>query len=145
MSEESQDASADRARDRLDASKQKVAWDPVTHIESAQATARFKTGGGKRSELFVVTSVRAWIALALFVLLITGIIIWVFTGHVVEVVSGDGVQRRAEMMTRRALGGDKIPKYCKLYDSATVSYYWYENATSGLRLALDVSGVAQRN
>ena len=28
-----------------------------------------------------------------------------------------------------ALGGDKIPKYCKLYDSATVSYYWYENAT----------------
>ena len=91
MSEESQDASADRARDRLDASKQKVAWDPVTHIESAQATARFKTGGGKRSELFVVTSVRAWIALALFVLLITGIIIWVFTGHVVEVVSGDGM------------------------------------------------------
>ena len=28
-----------------------------------------------------------------------------------------------------ALGGDKIPKYCKLYDSASISYYWYENAT----------------
>jgi HlyD family secretion protein len=91
MPEESSTTNTKSTHRRIDASKQKAMWDPMTHIANEQQNAHFKSGDGKRSELFIVTSVRAWIALSFFILLITGIVVWVLTGNVVEVVNGDGM------------------------------------------------------
>ena len=91
MPEEPSNAHSNRTHPRIDASRQKAMWDPVTHISNEQENAHFKSGGGKRSELFIVTSIRAWIALSFLILLISGIVVWVFTGNVVEVVNGNGM------------------------------------------------------
>lgn len=91
MPVESNNKKTNRIQGRLDAAKQKALWDPMTHISNAQEVAHFEAGSGKRSELFIVTSVRAWIALGFFVLLISGIVVWVFTGNVVEIVNGQGM------------------------------------------------------
>lgn len=72
-------------------STRESAWDPTSHIASAEASSLLKSIGGDRSQVFVVTSIRGWIALGFFLLLIIALSIWVFAGQIVEVVQGDGM------------------------------------------------------
>ena len=91
MADQPSDSSSGQPSARQASTSKEAEWNPVRHMERAKVDSIDHEDSKRRTPVFIVTTLHSWVVLVCLALLVGAVSFWLFTGEIVEVISGDGM------------------------------------------------------